>query len=50
MLQHTTRDIFLSQREWGFGVMTIEWIYAAIRLTHLLNMLNSDDVTVRQLA
>ena len=48
---HTTRDIiFHSQREGGLGVPDIEWTYISTRLSHLLNMLNSDDRTVRELA
>ena len=48
---HTTGDIiFHSKQEGGLGVPNIEWIYNATRLSHLINMLNSDDNTVRELA
>ena len=48
---HATCDVvFLSQREEGLGVLNIELIYTATRLTHLLNMLNSDDVAVKGVA
>ena len=48
---HTTRDlIFHSKREGGLGVPDIEWTYLSTRLAHLLNMLNSDDRAVRELA
>ena len=48
---HSTRDlIFLSHKEGGLGVPNVEWVYTATRLTHLLSMLNNDDVTVRELA
>lgn len=48
---HTTRDfIFHSKREGGLGVPDIEWTYISTHLSHLLNMLNSDDRAVRELA
>jgi hypothetical protein len=48
---HTTRDIiFQPKQEGGLGVPNVEWIYNATRLSHLTNMLNSDDRTVRELA
>lgn len=48
---HTTCNvIFLSQREEGLCVPNVEWTYTATRLTHMLNMVNSDDATVRVLA
>ncbi len=48
---HTTRDIiFQSRRDGGLGVPNIEWIYTASRTGHLLNMLNNDDISVRELA
>ncbi len=47
---HTTRDIiFQSGRGGGLGVPNIEWIYTASRTGHLLNMLNNDDTSVREL-
>ena len=47
---HSTRDIlFLSYGEGGLGVPNVEWIYAAIRLSHLLHMLNNDG-TIREMA
>ena len=48
---HSTRDIiFHPQWEGGLGVPNIEWIYTSMRISHLLNMLNSDDKDVRELA
>ncbi len=48
---HTTRDIiFQSRRDGGLGAPNIEWIYTASRTGHLLNMLNNDDTSVRELA
>lgn len=48
---HSTRDIiFHSKQEGGLGVPNFEWTYFATRLGHLLNMLNSDDQYVRELA
>ncbi len=47
---HTTRDIiFQSGRGGGLGVPNIEWIYTASRTGHLLNMLNNDSTSVREL-
>ena len=51
MSTHTTRDfIFHSKREGGLGITDIEWTYISTRLAHLLNMLNSDDQAVREIA
>ena len=48
---HTTRDIiFHTKQEGGLGVPNFEWTYFATRLSHLLNMLNSDDQQVREQA
>ena len=37
-------------REGGLGVPDFEWTYITTRLSHLLNMLNNDDSTVREMA
>ncbi len=48
---HTTRDfIHHSAREGGLGVPDIEWTYISTRLAHLVQMLNNDDQTVREMA
>ncbi len=47
---HTTRDLIQSRRDKGLGVPNIEWIYTASRIGHLLNMLNNNDTSVRELA
>ena len=48
---HSTRDIiFQSRRDGGLGVSNIEWVYTATRTSHLLNMLNNSDRTVREMA
>ena len=48
---HATRDIiFQPKQEGGLGAPNVEWIYNSTRLSHLTNMLNSDDRTVRELA
>ena len=36
-------------REGGLGVPDFEWTYITTRLSHLLNMLNNDDSTVREI-
>ncbi len=48
---HSTRDIIVqSKQDSGFGVPTVEWIYNTTKLSYLINVLNSDDETVRELA
>ena len=48
---HFTRAIlFQPIREGGLGVPNIEWVYTATRTSHLINMLNNDDSTVREMA
>ena len=48
---NTTRSIiFMKKSEGGLGVPNIEWIYSATRTSHLLRMLNNDDLTVRAMA
>ncbi|CAL8238213.1 unnamed protein product, partial [Merluccius merluccius] len=48
---HSTRDIiFQSRRDGGLGVPNIEWVYTATRTAHLLNMLSSDDLKLREMA
>ena len=47
----TTRSIiFMKKSEGGLGFPNIEWIYSATRTSHVLRMLNNDDLTVRAMA
>lgn len=48
---HSTRDIiFHPQWEGGLGVPNVMWIYTGMRISHLMNMLNSDDKDVSEFA
>ncbi len=48
---HSTRCfIFQKRQDGGLGVPNCMWEYTATRQSHLTNMLNCDDVSVRQMA
>lgn len=48
---HSTRDIiFHPQWEGGLGVPNVMWIYTGMRISHFMNMLNSDDKDVSEFA